>query len=142
MEKTVKKHKDAIKTLREKLKTLAVKKPELRRQINALKFDAEGKRRPETGPQRHAMKFNYDSNVRPGIRTALVAYGILRGIQYKRIERNPVIRNYENSWLISNVLEEIHKAIGDNAELKAEWTKDRVKAIIKDGVDPIALEAA
>ncbi len=68
MEMTVKKHKDAIKNLREKLKTLAEVMPKLRAEILTLKFDAEGKRRPETGPQRYLMRLGYKEQVRPNIR--------------------------------------------------------------------------
>ena len=68
MEMTVKKHKDAIKNIRETLKTLAAKKPALRAEIQALKFGPNGERRPETGPERHQLKHAYKQDVRPEIR--------------------------------------------------------------------------
>lgn len=142
MEKTVKKHKDAIKNLKSKLWTLAEVMPKLRAEILTLKFDAEGRRRPDTGPQRYLMRQGYKDNVRPNIRSTLVAYGILRGIPYKRIEPKADPNTYSTLNLRDSVLWEIHTAIGENAELRAEWTKERVRAIILDGVDPIALEAA
>lgn len=138
----MKKHKDAIKSLRLKLKGLMEAKPELRAKVHALKFDAEGKRRPETGPQRWGLKQNYNDRVRPEIRVALLAYGILRGVPYKKIEPNADMVSYRFSWVAQQVRDEIRAAIGDDEVLKAEWTKDRVKAIIFDGADPVALEAA
>jgi hypothetical protein len=142
MEKTVKKHKDAIKKLRLKLKGLAEVMPKLREEILTLKFDAEGKRRPDTGPQRYLMRLGYKERVRPNIRTALVACGLLRGIPYKRIEPKADPYTYSTANLRASVLAEIHEALGEDAALRAEWTKERVKAIILDGVAPIALEAA
>ncbi len=141
----MKKHKDAIKNLRLKLKGLAEVKPKLRAEIHALKFDAEGKRRPETGPQRHSMRQSYNEHTRPEIRAVLLACGILRGLPYRRMEPKaftPEYLTYSTSVLIGNVHYEIQQAIRDNAELRAEWTEDRVRAIIKDGAAPIALEAA
>lgn len=138
----MKKHKDAIKNLRLKLKGLVEAKPKLRAEIHALKFDAEGKRRPETGPERHGLKQSYNERVRPEIRTVLLAYGILRGIPYKRMESKACPDKYGFQQLASWTLYEIHQACGDNAELKAEWTEDRVRSIIHEGLDPVAQEAA
>ena len=138
----MKKHKDAIKSLKNKLRALAEVMPKLRAEILTLKFDAEGRRRPETGGQRYLMRLDYKERTRPNIRSCMVAYGILRGLPYKRIEPKADPYTYSTANLRNSVLWEIHEAIGDNAELKAEWTKERVKAIILDGVDPIALEAA
>jgi hypothetical protein len=138
---TVKKHKDAIKNLRLKLKDLAEVKPKLRAEIAALKFDAEGKHRPETGSTRHGMKQSYKDHVRPEIRAVKVAYGILKGKAYKRLEPKVDPYSYSTACLTGAVLREIHAAIGEDTELKAAWTKERVKAII-NGADPIALEAA
>lgn len=138
----MKKHKDAIKSLRQKIKDLAEAKPKLRAHLRGLKFDAEGKRRPETGPERYQLKQSYNDNVRPEIRSMLVAYGILRGIPYKHMEAKACPDKLGYHTLKSWVLHEIHQAIGDNAELKAAWTQERVDAIIDDGADPVALEAA
>jgi hypothetical protein len=138
----VKKHKDAIKNLRLRLKALSAEKPKLRAELHALKFDAEGKRRPETGSTRHGMRQHYNENTRPEIRSVLIAYGILRGIPYKRMEKTACQDKYAYRSLCSWVLHEIHLAVGDNAELKAEWTLDRVENIIENDADPVALEAA
>jgi len=138
----VKKHKDAIKNLRLKLKGLTEAKPKLRAEIHALKFDAEGRRRPETGPKRHGLKQSYNERERPEIRTTLLAYGILRGIPYSRMEAKACPDKYGYTWIINWTLHEIHQAMEDNEELKAEWTEGRVRSIIFDGADPVALEAA
>jgi len=138
----VKKHKDAIKNLRLRLKTLAQAKATLRTDIRALTFDLEGKRRPETGGERHQMKRLYNEGTRPDARAALLAYGLLRGIPYVRMEATACPDKYGYHWLLSSVLYEIHLAMGDDAVLKAEWTDERVESIIKDGLDPIAQEAA
>lgn len=138
----MKKHKYAIRNLRLKLKDLSKVKPKLRAEIHALKFDAEGKRRPDTGPTRYSMKEDYRYRTRPGIRAAMVAFGILRGLPYKRIEPKADTTTYGYYYLQVTVLREIHAACGEDEALKAEWTEARVKSIIKDGADPIALEAA
>jgi hypothetical protein len=136
------KHKAAIKNLRLRIKTLAQEKPKLRAEIRALKFDAEGNRRPETGGQRWSLKASYNEGARLNARAALIAYGILRGVPYKVMESSASPDKYGYRWLPSGVLSEIHQAIGDDAELKAEWTHDRVVSIIIDGIDPVAQEAA
>ena len=133
----MKKHKDAIKNIRITLKALAAKKPALRAEIQALKFGPNGERRPETGPERCAMKTAYNRNVRPDIRTHLIAYGLLRGIPYAKMEP----KAHDLPYFV-HVLYDIHEAIGDNAELKAEWTEDRVAKILNDGVDPLAAPEA
>jgi hypothetical protein len=138
----VKKHKDAIKNLRLKLKGLVEAKPKLRAEIHALKFGAEGKRRPETGPERQGLKQNYNERVRPEIRTVLLACGILRGVPYKRMEAKACPDKYGYPSLLSSTLWEIHQAMGDNEELKAEWTEPRLWEILYNDADPVALEAA
>ncbi len=138
------KHKAAIKNLRLRIKTLAEEKPKLRAAVHALKFDLEGKRRPETGEARYDLKRAYNEGTRPEIRAALLAYGILRGVPYKAMESSTGTSpdKYGYRWLFSSVVYELHKAMGDDAELKAEWTDKRVEALIKTGIDPVAQEAA
>lgn len=135
-------HKDAIKYLRLRIKTLAQEKLKLRTEIRALAFDPEGKRRPETGDIRHGMKRTYNEGTRPDIRSSLLAYGILRGVPYARMEASASPDKYGYRWLLSSILSEIHQAMDDNAELKSLWTDNRVHSIIRDGQDPVAQEAA
>jgi hypothetical protein len=134
---TVKKHKDAIKNIRTTLKALLLEKPRLRAEIRALKFGPNNERRPETGPTRHSMKQAYNWNVRPEVRATLLAYGLLRGMPYSKMEPKA-----ESGIHLSRVLRAIHTAIGDNEELKAEWTSDRIAKLIFEGVDPLAASEA
>jgi len=117
----MKKHSAAIKNIRMTLKTLRAEKPQLRAEIQALKFGPNGERRPETGPTRHSMKTYYNWNTRPEIRATNLAYGFLRGVPYSKMEPKT-----ETGWQIARVLKAIHTAIGDDEELKAEWTLDRL----------------
>lgn len=132
----MKKHKDAIKKIRQEIKGLAAEKAKTRAEINALKFDAEGKRRPETGPTRHTLKVTYDWHVRPYARANLLAYGLLRGIPYKKME--PTCDENELHYVIPKILHAIQASLGDNKELQLEWTLERVKKLILEGVDPLA----
>jgi hypothetical protein len=135
-------YKAAIKNLKARIKTLAGEKARLRSELHMLKFDVEGKRHPETGGKRWSLRASYNEGSRLEARAALVAYGILRGVPYKAMEPSASPDKYGYRWLPGGVLSEIHQAIGDDAELKAEWTHDRVLSIILDGVDPVAQEAA
>lgn len=141
------KHRAAIKNLRLRIKTLAEEKPKLRAAVHALKFDLEGKRRPETGGARYDLKRAYNEGTRPEIRAALLAYGILRGVPYKVMESSTGTSpdKYGYRWLFRSVVSvvyELHQAMEDDAELKAEWTAQRVEALIKTGIDPVVQEAA
>lgn len=136
------KHKAAIKNLRLRIKTLTQEKADLRTEIRALKFDADGNRRPETGGQRQALRTFYNEGARLEARASLVAYGILRGIPYRKVEAKTCPDKFGYARLPGEVFSEIHRAIGDDSELKAEWTHDRVVSIIIDGTDPVAQEAA
>lgn len=136
----MKKHSAAIKQIRTTLKELAAEKPKLRAEVQALKFGADGARRPETGPQRYRLKQEYNWSVRPEVRAALLAYGLLRGTPYRKME--PKSGEGELHPIIGRVLKAIHKAIVDNDALKSEWTIDRVESLIIDGVDTLASEAA
>jgi hypothetical protein len=133
----MRRHSDAIKKIRQTLKTLVGEKVNLRKEIHALKFDGEGKRRPETGPKRHSLKESYNWHTRPEARATLVAYGLLRGVPYAKMEPKT-----ESGVQLSRVLKALHEAIGDNEALKADWTMDRVCKLILDGVDPLASSEA
>lgn len=126
------KHTDAIKRLKETIKTLSERKKDFRRIILERKFDAEGKRRPETGPMRSTLKNDYDWTVRRFIRANLIAYGLLRGKPYKTIERSSADPAYSFSF---SVMKAMHDAFGDNKELKDEWPHDRVLSLIAEGKD-------
>jgi hypothetical protein len=134
----MKKYSDAIKKIRITLKALAAEKPKLREEIRQLKFGPNGERRPETGPERCNKKTAYNLNVRPNIRTHLLAYGLLRDVPYVKMEPTTGPLPY---WFVSNILHDIHEAIGDNAELKAEWTEERIVKLLERPA-PAASEAA
>lgn len=136
----MKKHKDAIRTIRATIKTLQQEKPKLRAEIHALKFGPGGERRPETGPQRYGLRQAYVEQVRPSIRANLLAYGLLRGVPYTKME--PKRCGGELFYMPGRVLRALHAAIGDDAALKAEWTVERVSSLILDGVDPLAPQEA
>ena len=135
----MKKHKDAIQIIRAEIKLLVEEKPKLREAVRALKFDPEGKRRPETGFERHNLKMAYDNGTRIKIRTRLLAQGLLRGLPHRRIEPkwDPGMMPY----LVGGIHTVIQKALGDNEELKLEWTKERVKQALND-VGTVVTEAA
>lgn len=132
----MRKHSAAIKQIRTTLKTLAAEKPRLRAEVQALKYGPDGLRRPETGQQRYWLKQEYNWSVRPEVRATMLAYGLLRGVPYRTME--PKSCAGELQYMIGRVLKAIHRAIGDDEALKAEWSIDRVESLINDGVDTLA----
>ncbi len=135
----MKKHKDAIRNIRSTLKILTEQKRETKKQIQALKFDADGRRRPETGPQRDQLWHDYVGSVRPRARAAHLAIGLLKGRPYKTMEPKCAENNLP-------LLYEIHQLIVGaceaNAELKAEWTFERTRKLILEGTDPLSSQEA
>lgn len=129
------KHKDAIKQLRTSIKDLADNGRKTKAEIRALKYDPDGKRRPETGPERHQKKVDYDYYVRPKARAALLAYGLLRGMPYPVMESK-----CKEPPSVFGVHKAIQEALGDAEETKAEWTLDRVQKLLSDASE--AKEAA
>lgn len=134
----MKKHKDAIKHIRQEIKDLSAKKPEVRASIRELKYDPQGNRRPETGPQRSQLKQDYDYQTRARLRVLYTAYGLLRGRPYLAMERT-CNEEISVAWVHKIIL----AAIGQDEALQADWPLDRVVSLIQKGVDlPSAMEAA
>ncbi len=73
--------KNTLDKLRSEIKTLAAEGCELQRQITALRL------LPDTGPERHKLRL-VKRGVGERTRARLVAYGVLRGVPYVRIEAN------------------------------------------------------
>lgn len=139
MEKTVKKHKDAIKKLRQIIKDQSGHTVEFRNQIRALRVTETGERRPETGPQRSQMKNGYDDNGRRWARANYLALGLLRGRPYSSMER----KSAEPLYMVSHkVWSVITTLLEGSPELKAEWTPARVNDLLEGKPDPVAVEAA
>jgi hypothetical protein len=123
-------HKAAINYVRETIKTLSAEKPELRAKLFGLKFDATGKRRPETGQERCDLKNHYAVNTQCYLRSCYIAYGLLRGRPYKTLEATC----YEEPsvYLVSTI---IQKAFGEDREATYTWKDSRIRSLIVDGVD-------
>lgn len=121
----MKKHKHAIQNIRQALKLLTEQKRETTSQIQALKFDAEGKRRPETGPERSELRRIYNSSTRPDARIAHLALGLLRGRPYKALEAKTLEGNAPSAYYINRV---ISQACEGDKELQAEWSEGRVQS--------------
>lgn len=135
----MKKHKDAIKNIRKALKDLTEEKRQTKAQILGLKYDAAGERRPDTGPERDRIWQSYVCGTRPQARAAHLALGLLRGRPYKAMEA----RCHEDSPPpLYGILHVIHEACGEDKDLKAEWTLERIRSLIEKGIDPVAQEAA
>lgn len=134
----MKKHKDAIRHIRQEIKDLSAKKPEVRASIRELKYDPQGNRRPETGSQRSQLKQDYDYRVKARLRVLYTAYGLLRGRPYLAMERT-CNEEISCAW----VHRVIHEAMAQDEALKAEWPLDRVVSLIVKGQDILsAMEAA
>ena len=134
----MKKHKHAINNIRQTIKALTEHKRQVKAEIQALKFDAEGKRRPETGPERDRLWLDYTWSRRPLARAAHLALGMLRGTPYKEMES----RCAENSPPpLYGMLKAVHEALGDDEALKAEWTLGRIQNFV-EGKEPTAQEVA
>lgn len=135
----MKKYKDAIKNIRKALEALTEEKRQTKAQIQGLKFNEAGERRPETGPERDRIWQSYVWGTRPQARAAHLALGLLRGRPYKAMEA----RCHEDSPPpLYGILKAIHEACGENADLKAEWSLDRIRTLVEKGIDPVAQEAA
>lgn len=132
----MKKHSAAIRKIKQTIRELSGKRAEVRSEILALKFDQQGRRRPETGQDRYWLKENYCWGERRLIRANLLAYGFLRDVPYKVMEPISVQGQREPGM----VLKALHAAIGDDESLKAEWTMDRVYKLFDEPA--VASEAA
>lgn len=135
----MKKHKDAIKNIKQALKDLHEQKRQTKAQILSLKYDAAGNRRPETGPERDGIWQSYVWGTRPQARAAHLALGFLRGRPYKAMETKCVA---DNPPPVYGIMKAIHAACGEDETLKAEWPLERIRKLIEEGVDPVAQEAA
>lgn len=122
----MKKHKTAIENIRKTLAELTQQKREVKSAIQALRTDAAGKRRPETGPERDSLWRGYVYSTRPLARAAHLALGMLRGTPYMAMEPKT-----ESSPPLYGILEAIHEACGEDEALKAEWTLDRIRKIVE-----------
>lgn len=125
----MKKHKHAINNIRQNLTTLTDEKRKVKAAIQALKFDADGKRRPETGPDRSQLWHDYTWRTRPQARAAHLALGFLRGTPYKAMESACAPDNMPPLYA---VLQHIHTACGEDKELAAEWTLARIQKLIEE----------
>lgn len=125
----MKKHKHAIKNIRQTLADLTEHKRHVKAQIQALRLDPAGKRRPETGPERDQLWQSYVGSMRPLARAAHLALGFLRGTPYQAMEA----RCAEDSPPpLYGVLKLIHTAFGEDEELKAEWTAKRIEKLVTE----------
>ncbi len=133
----MKKHKDAIKNIRKALSDLNEEKRQTKAQILSLKYDAAGERRPDTGPERDRIWQSYVWGTRPQARAAHLALGFLRGRSYKAMEASC---HEDSPPPLYGILKAIHAACGEDADLKAEWTLERIQKLVKEA--PAAREAA
>lgn len=122
-------HKQAIQNIRQKLVDLTDEKRQVKARINALRFDAAGKRRPETGPERSQLWAEYIWHTRPKARAAHLALGFLRGTPYKAMEPRCAP---DGAPPLYGVLQTIHAACGDDKELIAEWTLGRIQKLVSE----------
>lgn len=76
------------------------------------------------GRELHAARMTYNWFDRPKVRAALLAYGLLREIPYERMEGKCEVPPPAHL-----VLKHIHEAL--DPELKAEWSQDRVCALLQ-----------
>jgi len=133
----VKKHKHAIKNLRQTLAELTEMKRQVKAQILGLRFDASGKRRPETGPERDQLWQGYVWSTRPLARAVHLALGFLRGTPYLAMEPKCA---EDGPPPLYGVLKAIQNACGDDEALKTEWTLERLQKLVEEA--PTAKEAA
>jgi hypothetical protein len=131
----VKKH--AIQSIRQTLATLTEQKRQVKTQIQALKFDASGNRKPETGPERDELWRSYVWSVRPLARAAHLALGFLRGTPYLAMEPKCA---EDDPPPLYGVLKALEKACGEDEALKVEWTLQRLRKLVEEA--PMAQEAA
>lgn len=118
----------AIQDLKTEIKRLTFEGREFAQAITKLGKD------PGTGPERHSLWCQKQALGRT-TRTALLAYGLLRGIPYKAMEPKCRAGNEPRALLIR---EKIESLLGpDNG-----WTQARVVAYIFVGTDPVREEAA
>lgn len=129
----MKKHKHAIENLRQTLVGLTEKKRQLKAQIQALRSTG-----PETGPERSELWQNYVKWTRPSARVTHLALGLLRGTPYAAMEGG---HDPANSAPFYVVWKAIQEACGEDTELAAEWTLDRVRGLILDAPSPAQVAA-
>ncbi len=134
----MKKHTHAIRNLRQSLAELTNQKRQVKGQIQALKLDAAGKRRPETGPERSRLWMDYVWATRPHARAIHLALGMLQGTPYSAMEPRCAKDNPPPTY---GIFKAIQAACGEDEALKAEWTLERIQAHI-DGKQPTVQEAA
>jgi hypothetical protein len=131
----VKKYKAAIVQIRNEIKTLAEEKPKMRAAVRAIKFDAQGKRRPETGSERCLLKNSYDSAEL--IRANLLAYSLLRGRPY--VKQEPKVRDCVPQQTLDLVHHVLQLTFNTDKALAAEWPIERVVSLILEGKEPSML---
>lgn len=125
----MKKHKHAIKNLRHTLADLNADKRQVKAEIQALKLDEAGQRRPETGPERDRLWQSYTWLKRPLARAAHLAIGFLRGTPYRAMEPKCA---QDNLPPLYGILTAILMACGDDEDLKAEWTMARLQKLTEE----------
>jgi len=115
---------DAIRKLRDEIKTLADKGRENRAEIAKLKLE------PGTGPKRNRLRTDYICYVRGKARHALLAYALLRGRPYATLERK-CVEAAEPGWILGYIQE----AFKDAPETPEDFTVLRVKNWLKGNVE-------
>lgn len=87
-------------------------------------------RRPETGQDRYHL-WNDKRSLRHEARTALLAYGVYRGVPYVRIEQKCAEGNKPSAWAIHSFLE-AHLS----KEAAATFTKEALQTWLDGGEAP------
>jgi len=78
-----------------------------------------------TGQKRALIRADYNALVRPKARAVHLASGLLRGVPYLAMED----RCHEEPP-VYGVYKAIREAFGEDEELRAEWTLERVQGLL------------
>ncbi len=116
----MKKHFHAIQVLRQRLSELTAIKREEWEKIRRLKNE------PGTGVVRSRLHNDYNDLFRPRARAIHLANGLLRGVPYLAME----VRCWRKPPLY-RVYEAIQEAFGEDKDLRAEWTLERVQGLLE-----------
>jgi hypothetical protein len=116
----MKKYSHAIHNLRQRLHELTKLKRETTSEIRKLKGKSG------TGCERSNLWSDYNTWVRPKARYIHLASGLLREVPYVTMEP----RCHEEPS-VYGVYEAIKKAFGEDKELEAEWTLERVQSLLE-----------
>lgn len=119
-----------INLIKQRITELQTHKDRLRDHLDSF-LNTDGERTPETGPMRSRIRSEYEKFVACQIRAHLVAYGLLRGLSYSKIEpkangKRMLVKWVK--WVIGDALRDYH-------ELVKEWPLERVESLILNDVD-------